>query len=511
MPGLYGLASGWALVHAVDRRVQSPFSDERGIVQRVRSASELSLGIGAAVLGVALALAASIGLSSPPSELPLPAGLFAVGAVAGQLVLLMLPWRWQFGLVAAVAAVQIATIGVGGATVPITVVLITPFAVRVLLFTRREVRPRWSWPEYVILSWVALQYVSTALFSLDKTASLESAALLTLGVGTYLVVYTGACTRERVVFAVRLLLLVSVLASLLALMAYAAYLAFGSTLGMAFQPEIGYLPRGIAFEPNLLGSTSAGAAVAFLVLMHERNAVVHQAWAVIGYWICLGAMAISLARGAALGFAIAFVASFLLRGRDRRDAHVRLVKVLPALTVIGGVAAVTLALAVAAPDTALGDIRDQLSTKWEGLMTGQGTVGQRLGETVLGFEDLDRSPVIGLGTDSFGQRHVDYTLNPPGPAYLGNLYFRTLYDTGVAGLVLLALFLASVVWPSGYLRTGRSDLAPVARALILGYLAMAVAYAATDGSLLAWPWVFIGLARAARWVTAREVESVSIA
>ena len=109
-----------------------------------------------------------------------------------------------------------------------------------------------------------------------------------------------------------------------------------------------------------------------------------------------------------------------------------------------------------------------------------------------------------MGTDSFGQRHIDYRLNPPAPAYLGNLYFRTLYETGIVGVMLLVLFVVAIVWPAPALSRNRSDLAPVARSLAFGFLAMAVAYAATDGLLLAWPWVFIGVARAAGHLAAGD-------
>ena len=356
-------------------------------MQQTQWIREASLGIGAAALGAMLAIVATIGLSEPVSELPLPIGLLVAGAVATQLLLLMLPWTWQFALVAAISAVQIATISVGSSSVPATVLVIAPFAVRCLVFTRREVRPRWSWPEYVIVAWIALHFVSTALFSVDVKSSAESAGLLTLGVVTYLAVYTGTATRERLIFATRAVLVVSVIASLLALAAYAAYLAVGSTIGIAFQPEIGYVPRGVAFEPNLLGSTSAGAAIAFLVLMRNPNPVVKQSQAVFGYWICLAAAAISLARGGAIGFLVAFVATLVFRGYERRSSPTRLVSVLPTLAMIGVLAVGSFALVASArTDTPLGDVSDQVSTKWEQLITGEGTVRQRLGETVIGFD-----------------------------------------------------------------------------------------------------------------------------
>jgi hypothetical protein len=48
------------------------------------------------------------------------------------------------------------------------------------------------------------------------------------------------------------------------------------------------------------------------------------------------------------------------------------------------------------------------------------------------------------------------------------------------------------------------DLAPIARALTFGCTVLVVSYLATDALLLVWPWLLLGLTRAARVMSAEQ-------
>jgi len=342
------------------------------------------------------------------------------------------------------------------------------------------------------------------LYAPDLTTSIGTAGLLAIGVLSYLVTFTGVCTRERLILAVRAMLAAAVTSAVIALAFLAAYFLFGVTIGMANLPGVGPVIRGIAKEPDILGSTCAAAAVTLLVLSREDNPVIKRFWALLAFWVCVAAMVATLTRGALIAFAIGLIAAIVLR-RRAPTRGIRVIKVMAPLTgallLAGGALIVLGSQGTGSP---VSQIAEQGSLKIEGLTQVTGSVRQRGGETLQALQDFDHSPVFGLGSGSFGERHIDYSLDPPAPGYLGNLYLRTLYDTGVVGLALLLLFLLGVLWPRPTLRRSRADLAPVAWALIFGSVTLVFAYSVTDGSLLIWPWFLLGLVRAAGSLTRLE-------
>jgi len=108
--------------------------------------------------------------------------------------------------------------------------------------------------------------------------------------------------------------------------------------------------------------------------------------------------------------------------------------------------------------------------------------------------------VIGLGTYSYGQRNFrksPFTAPYLAPAYLISFWVRTLYDTGILGVLLIVLFMLVAFWPRRELQESSGDLAPVARSLLFAAFVLAGAYMITDSTLLIWPWILFGLARAA--------------
>ena len=484
--------------------------EEPVATRAIRGAWHVPFVLGTAALAVAVAWVSAYDLAAPPSILPIPLGLAIGAGLVGLAVLLMLRWSQQLALFVFLAVAQVIAIKIDTTSIQVAVVALVPLGARVLLFTRREVRPAWGWPEWTAIAWVALQFVSTALFAPDVTTSLGTAGLLGIGVLTYLVTFTGVCTKERLIFAVRVMLLAAVSSAIVALGSLLAYYAFGSSGGMATLPGVGPVVRGVAKEPDLLGSTCGAAAITFLILSREDNPVVKRFWAVIGFWVCVAAMSATLTRGAIIGFGVALVAALLLR-RPTPARGIRLVRAIAPLAgaLLIGLGALVL-VGARGSNGALGQLGEQGTIKLQGLFEASGSVRQRGGETLIALDDLGRSPILGLGSGSFGERHIDYSLDPPGPGYLGNLYLRTLYDTGAVGLLLLMVFLVRILWPSPRLYRSRADLAPVAWALIFGSGTLAIAYGATDGSLLVWPWFLLGLARAARELTLLEHGALAV-
>ena len=109
------------------------------------------------------------------------------------------------------------------------------------------------------------------------------------------------------------------------------------------------------------------------------------------------------------------------------------------------------------------------------------TIAVRLRNMSVAVAEVVRSPLIGLGTDSYRQRHLEPSCGCP--AFVNNLPVATLYESGTVGLVGLAGFLVSVV-AVGWRRRAWPYLAAV--------VAMLVGYQFTDAIWFGSNWVLMG-------------------
>ena len=221
--------------------------------------------------------------------------------------------------------------------------------------------------------------------------------------------------------------------------------------------------RGLAIEPNLMGSICAGwLAVMFywrreLPRVHVLTAGVIALAAVLtntrATWLCL----------AVLGVALAIT--------YRRHA----VALLPL-----GLAVVVGAIA-AFPESAE---RSSLLWKVGNIFTANdGTGLYRIRTWDIAFDDLNIANgwLTGLGVNSYPQRHpIDLTNVTEG--YVGNVWVSTVYDSGVIGLVLFALMLV-LMW----LRS------PNRMAALPLFATLAISFTFTNGFWLLFPWIYLAL------------------
>lgn len=425
-------------------------------------------------------------------------------AIAIALVLAVLPLHWLFAVLVASSAAQSVTLSVAGFTVRPDELVVVVFAARA--FAARD-RAALRWPEWLLLAFLGLQVVTSALHAADARASILSVGLLGFGVVAYLSTVTAVSTRERFAPAVRAALIVLAVSEAIGLLALVAHWASGSSWGITRVDTLAGFPAitGLAHEHDLYGSMAAVGTVVFLALWRQRNSIVGRNAALLGFWISAAGLLLSLTRGAWVAAAIGIVAVALLtRPSDRSRSLPRLA--------VGGAAMVALAAALlvglgAAPD--LGDVGSStVSTVTEQagqvLDFGSSTGAARVAEWRISLDEWRHAPVFGLGTNSFGQRHFEMSINGPIPAFVGNWVIRTLYDSGVIGLAMLATSLGALLWPSRALRVVDGDAGVVARSLLCGGIVIVVAYLAADGLLLVWPWILFGLSRAARRLAATE-------
>jgi O-antigen ligase len=350
--------------------------------------------------------------------------------------------------------------------------------------------------------------VATSLLHAAEVAtSLRSAGLLAIGVLAYCAITAAISTRERLVTAARWFLAAAAGSAVVGMFALAWHWATGSGWGIVRLETLAGFPAvmGVAFEHGVYGSVCAALSVASLSLWREGGVVITRSQAAAGFWLGAGGTLLSLSRGAWVAFVVGIAGVWLVRVRGGRSIAALLVwgalGLAAAGMAIGWFAGDATTDAGASTASAVGTQAGQV------LAFGGSTGAQRLAEWRTSLQEVSTSPWLGLGTNSYGQRHVDRTQYGPKPAYVGNWAVRTLYDSGVIGLLLLAGFLGFSVWPGPVVRAAGGDTGAVARAFALAGSMLAVAYLATDALLLVWPWVAFGLSRSARVLAAEEASA----
>jgi O-antigen ligase/polysaccharide polymerase Wzy-like membrane protein len=444
---------------------------------------------GFAVAGI-LGLAASI---SP---------FLAAGSVLF-VALVFLPWAWLFALLAFAAQVNRIRIDVGGLGLQVGHLFVIALAARTVLTRRRgERRARWGPTELALIGFIGLQFVASYLNARNKTQSLATAGLLALGATAYLVITRGVITRERLILAARAAMWSALIGSAGGVLALAAHFLLGTSLGIQFDPSrhSPLVPRGFSFEHDILGSFSGSAAIAFFVLSRESNPVMSRRLCLLGFTLSAASWVVAQARAAWVAVVVVFLlVQILRRPRRQRSAALERAGTVLILVAVAAVGVSWGASRIFSPGNS-SLVAVGLQHRTGNLLNVQsGSGAARVNEFQTALSDLHRSPLIGLGTNSYGQRHSSQI----GPrvtksAYLGNLYARSLYDSGVIGLLLLVVFLGTILWPSRLLRRSAGDLAPVALAFMFAYWVLAISFAATDASFQLWPWILLGLAAAGR-------------
>jgi len=122
------------------------------------------------------------------------------------------------------------------------------------------------------------------------------------------------------------------------------------------------------------------------------------------------------------------------------------------------------------------------------------TIAFRLARVPDALDDLSHSLLIGLGANSFGQRHTDVSQNAPD--HLAILALAAVYESGVLGAAGLAVGFGLVLWmlfKSTRRRTNRGTIAAYAGAVVC----LLVAYQATNALNFSLIWLLTGAGLAA--------------
>lgn len=469
--------------------------------------------------GAGAALIAPVGLAGSAAGIAAAQNPL-IGAGMGGLVLLsFLPWTGLFTALVGTAIANRAGYDISGLTLRIAQAVLVPFTLRAFLLTNPALRPRWRMAEWMLLAFVAVQYMSSFLLAVNVKQSLIAATVESVGAVAYFAIYASVVTPDRVRKAAKVFLVMGTLGAVVGILSLAGYYA-GSKFGIdfRFKPVVGGAPRvrGLSYEPNLFGSTCGAVAIAFFVLYREQSTLFSRKWTFRFMWISIVGMLLGQSRGPWLGFGAILVLYYVFR-RRRVVKPTRPVRTSALLIMVGllGVGAFFVAGGQSqdASPNPLQAVFISLDDKLANIVnTSSGTGAGRLRLWDKGTSEiLQQSPVIGLGTYSYGQRNFrpsPHTAPYLTPGYLISLWVRTLYDTGFLGLLLLAGFMLLAFWPSAELQHSRGDLAPIARGLSFASVSLAAAYLITDSTLLVWPWLMFGLTRAAITVAVKQARQI---
>jgi O-antigen ligase len=365
-------------------------------------------------------------------------------------------------------------------------IVIVSLAVCIWLL-RSNLKVRLEGPDYWVLAYVAMNYVSSAFGSSSPSETLRWALLNNLAVLPYFLVRLLVRETETFRKAFRILLAIGIAESAYGILCYVSHDAFGTTAGV----EVGqYLtdvaaPYGSLAEANLFRAYTGCTAVLALAiyLIAERR---------LGYLICffVGALAtvLSFSRAALVALVIA-TAWVCWKARHAREEHRSRAATL--------VLAVGLILLIVVP--AVGGV---VQERFVGLFS-QGRLGEestigRLIEAQEALQEFSEHRLIGTGTASlqlsfdWGKYVPDWNDRTGNRSWVGNITVRILHDSGLLGMSAFLGFLGSLGWKIRLGLRGRSSQIPMLVALSAGALLYAISFQATDGSLSAFPWVHLG-------------------
>ncbi len=335
-----------------------------------------------------------------------------------------------------------------------------------------------------LVLYVMLNALSSFLFSAQPTESFKIVIWLLLSlitaVAVYLVVGTDVGVRE----ALLAVLGAGFVSAAVGILFFVYSWATGSTLSIQQDPYTGnFAATGTFFEANIFGSFQAFSATAGLVLLDARRLRGRAlAWLSLGTGLSILALVLSYTRAAWLGFLVGVLVFFFFRVRAGRSLA-------PVIRIL---ALALVAMLVLVPTGLLTSLAARFTSITD---FGGGTIAYRLVRFKMALADWSSSPIFGLGTNSFGQRHLDPTQNYA-PDYLANLFATTLYDVGAVGLsVFLVVFGTLIAALISVVAKGRWTWHGVhALALLCGMVALLISYQATNAFWFSYNWIIMAIA-----------------
>jgi hypothetical protein len=353
--------------------------------------------------------------------------------------------------------------------------------ISILFLRKKRSQPiQWIWPDYLLMAYAALNLFSSLFMSIAPSQTIKWAVQQVLVILAYFFLRVLVEDRAGLHKAVMALLAVGAATVAYAIICFYSNLLFGTEFGMTIgQYGDTPAPYGLQYEANLLGSYSGALAVMMLVMYlydHRRRFL-------MGFALALAGMAISLSRGAlgATFIGLLALAIFSLKKRlvtpEKRSGLVK---------------AVFYALLVVLPA-----VVPQYAERFNTIDIGEPTIDPntltRVVQVTSAFDEVLKHPFLGGGTSSFQLAFDWQSMGEEweNQGWIGNTEMRVLHDTGIVGLGLFTAFLVLLYRQSRKVLKAESN--PELVALLISALVYCVSFQATEGTLLAFPWVNLGL------------------
>jgi O-antigen ligase len=426
-------------------------------------------------------------------------------AMVGLSVVLLTVTRWPYGALLVLVGMSamprffVELFGWKARPEHFAVVIVSLAACIWLLRSNRKIPLKL--PDYWVLAYVAMNYVSSALGSSSPSETLRWALLNNLAVLPYFLIRLLVRDVGTLRKGFRILLVIGIAESAYGILCYVTYHAFGTTAGI----EIGqYLtdvaaPYGSLFEANLFGAYTGCIAVSALAIYLIAE---HRLGYLICFFVASLASVLSFSRAALVALVVA-TAWACWQARHAGEGHRSRTAIL--------VLVVSLILLIVVP--AVGSV---VQERFAGLFS-QGRLGEesavgRLIEAQEALQEFSEHRLIGTGTASL-QLSFDWRRYVPDWAgdtsWVGNITVRILHDTGLLGIAAFLGFLGSLGWKIRLGLRGRSSQVAMLVALSAGALLYAISFQATDGTLSAFPWVHLGFLASAAILIKESNESAN--
>jgi len=348
------------------------------------------------------------------------------------------------------------------------------------LWKKRSRPVQWIWSDYLLIAYAGMNLFSSLFMSIEPRQTIKWALQQVLILLTYFFLRVLIQDRKDLRKAFMAVLVVGAVAVVYGIICFYSNLLFRTEFGMTIgQYGDTPAPYGLQYEANLLGSTSGALSVMMLVMyLYERRRRF-----LVGFALAFAGMAISLSRGA-LGATVIGLGAVAIIG---------LRKGLLRRQVVMNVGKATLcALLVVLPA-----VVPQYTERFNTMDIGEPAVDPntltRIVQVSSAFEEVLKHPMLGGGTSSFQLAFDWQSLGEEWEeqGWIGNTEMRVLHDTGIVGLVIFIGFLVSLFRRSKrVLKLGPN---PMLVALLASALVYCISFQATEGTLLAFPWVHLGL------------------
>lgn len=353
--------------------------------------------------------------------------------------------------------------------------------ISILFLRKKRSQPvQWIWPDYLLMAYAALNLFSSLFMSIEPRQTIKWALQQVLIILAYFFLRVLIQDREGLRKAFMALLAVGAVTVAYGIICFYSNLIFRTEFGMTMgQYGDTPAPYGLQYEANLLGSYSGALSVMMLVMyLYDRRRRF-----LAGFALALAGMAISLSRGAlgATLIGLSAVAIFSLK------------KKLLTRQVLLSVAQATLcALLIVLPS-----VVPQYAERFNTMDIGEPAVDPntltRIVQVSSAFDEVLKHPFLGGGTSSFQLAFDWQSLGEEWEeqGWIGNTEMRVLHDTGIVGLLVFVAFLVFLYRLSR--KVLKAGPYPELVALLASALVYCISFQATEGTLLAFSWVHLGL------------------